>query len=56
MAQATPEQGRRAGNLDEIRPLVALCKAGRLFEVQRWIARGSRRATGRWRNPQEGSR
>jgi hypothetical protein len=33
-------QVRRAEALDEIRPLVELCKAGKLFEVQAWIASG----------------
>lgn len=31
---------KRAETYDEIKPLVALCKAGRLFEVQKWIAAG----------------
>lgn len=31
---------RRVDSLDEIKPLVELCKAGRLFEVQDWIAGG----------------
>jgi hypothetical protein len=31
---------RRARTYDEIRPLVELCKAGRLFDVQAWIAAG----------------
>lgn len=30
----------RAQTYDKIKPLVALCKAGKLFEVQGWIARG----------------
>jgi hypothetical protein len=33
-------QVRRADAAEEIRPLVELCKAGRLFEVQAWIAAG----------------
>jgi hypothetical protein len=31
---------RRATTYDQIRPLVDLCKAGRLFDVQAWIAAG----------------
>ncbi len=31
---------RRAETPDDIRPLIELCKAGRLFEVQTWIAAG----------------
>ena len=31
---------KRAETYDEIKPLTALCKAGRLFEVQKWIAAG----------------
>ncbi len=32
---------RRSETYDEIKPLVELCKAGRLFEVQEWIATGN---------------
>ena len=32
---------KRAASYEEIQPLIALCKAGRLFDVQKWIA-GSR--------------
>ena len=38
MSAATPK--RRAETYDEIKPLVELIKAGRLFEVQEWIAAG----------------
>ncbi|OGV66339.1 MAG: hypothetical protein A2498_15325 [Lentisphaerae bacterium RIFOXYC12_FULL_60_16] len=31
---------KRAESYDEIKPLIALCKAGRLFDVQEWIAAG----------------
>ncbi|MGV8080011.1 MAG: ankyrin repeat domain-containing protein [Syntrophales bacterium] len=31
---------RQAYTYEEIKPLVALCKAGRLFEVQKWISAG----------------
>jgi hypothetical protein len=31
---------RRAASREEIAPLVALCRAGRLFDVQAWIAAG----------------
>ena len=31
---------KKAKTYDEIAPLIALCKAGRLFEVQEWIAAG----------------
>ena len=31
---------KRAETHDEIKPLIGLCKAGRLFEVQQWIAAG----------------
>jgi ankyrin repeat protein len=31
---------RRVSDYEEIRPLVELCKAGRLFDVQAWIAAG----------------
>jgi len=30
-----------ASTYDEIKPLVDLCKAGKLFEVQKWIASGN---------------
>jgi hypothetical protein len=30
----------RASNLDELVPLLALCRAGKLFEVQQWIREG----------------
>jgi len=30
----------RASTIDEIEPLVALCQAGKLFDVQKWIAEG----------------
>lgn len=30
-----------AGTYDEIKPLVDLCKAGKLFEVQKWVASGN---------------
>lgn len=39
MKMVDPE-ARRAKSADEIKPLLALCKAGRLFDVQRWIAEG----------------
>jgi hypothetical protein len=32
--------GNRAATREEIAPLVALCRAGRLFDVQAWIASG----------------
>ncbi len=32
---------KRAKDYDDIKPLVELCKAGRLFEVQAWIAAGN---------------
>ena len=32
--------GKRANDYDEIQPLIDLCKAGRLFDVQAWIADG----------------
>ena len=35
-----PQPKRRAETYDEIKPLVELIKAGRLFEVQAWIAAG----------------
>jgi hypothetical protein len=31
---------RRAATQEEIQPLIGLCKAGKLFEVQKWIAAG----------------
>ena len=31
---------KRAASYEEIQPLIALCKAGRLFDVQKWIADG----------------
>ena len=33
-------QVRRAESHDDIKPLVELCKAGKLFEVQKWIVSG----------------
>jgi len=33
-------QSRRAKSYEEIEPLIALCKAGRLFDVQKWIENG----------------
>jgi hypothetical protein len=33
-------EGRRVEDYEEIRPLVDLCKAGKLFDVQAWIAAG----------------
>jgi hypothetical protein len=35
-----PAEIRRAADNAAIAPLIALCKAGRLFDVQRWIAEG----------------
>lgn len=35
-----PEELKRTANQEEITPLVELCKAGRLFAVQEWIASG----------------
>ena len=32
--------GKRAEDYDEIKPLIDLCKTGRLFDVQAWIAEG----------------
>ncbi len=32
---------KSANTYEEIRPLVDLCKAGRLFEVQKWTASGN---------------
>jgi len=34
------KQALRANSLVEIKPLIELCKAGKLFEVQAWIAAG----------------
>ena len=31
---------KRAASYEEIQPLLSLCKAGRLFDVQKWIASG----------------
>jgi len=31
---------KRANDYEEIKPLIDLCKAGRLFDVQAWIADG----------------
>jgi hypothetical protein len=31
---------KRAASLEELEPLVALCKAGRLFDVQEWVGQG----------------
>jgi hypothetical protein len=31
---------RRAATIDETRPLLELCRAGKLFEVQEWIKAG----------------
>ena len=31
---------RRAETQEEIQPLIELCKAGKLFEVQEWTAAG----------------
>ena len=31
---------QRAETYEEIKPLIDLCKAGKLFEVQEWIASG----------------
>jgi len=31
---------KRANDYDEIKPLIDLCKAGRLFDVQDWITDG----------------
>lgn len=33
-------QSRRAKSYEEVEPLIALCKAGRLFDVQKWIENG----------------
>ncbi|MGC8494153.1 MAG: ankyrin repeat domain-containing protein [Syntrophobacteraceae bacterium] len=33
--------GRHASSYDEIKPLIALCQAGRLFDVQTWISNGN---------------
>ena len=41
MSKATGDPGsRQAQSLDEIKPLVDMCRAGRLFAVQEWIAAG----------------
>lgn len=32
---------REASSIDELKPLLALCRAGRLFEVQEWIRQGN---------------
>jgi len=32
--------GNKAKDYEEIKPLIDLCRAGRLFEVQAWIADG----------------
>jgi hypothetical protein len=41
MSKATGDLGnRQAKSLDEIKPLIEMCKAGRLFAVQEWIAEG----------------
>jgi len=41
MDQATDPTGtKQAKNAEEIKPLIELCKAGRLFEVQEWITAG----------------
>jgi len=41
MSKATQQQGvLRANDFAEIKPLLGLCRAGRLFEVQAWIASG----------------
>jgi hypothetical protein len=34
-------EAHRAKDYDQIRPLIELCKAGKLFEVQEWIAAGN---------------
>jgi len=31
---------KKAETKDEIRPLIELCRAGKLFDVQKWIAAG----------------
>ena len=38
---ASTSSAPRARTRDEIKPLVELCKAGRLFDVQEWIRRGA---------------
>src|SRR5437660_155330 len=40
MTTLTVAPGKQAGGIDDIKPLIDLCKAGRLFEVQAWIASG----------------
>ncbi|HYV38769.1 MAG TPA: hypothetical protein VE988_23995 [Gemmataceae bacterium] len=41
MSKATGDPGSgRADSLDEIKPLIDMCRAGRLFAVQEWIAEG----------------
>jgi len=41
MTTPAPSTGvRRAETQEEIQPLIELCKAGKLFEVQEWIAAG----------------
>ena len=43
MIQATDDLGsRQAKSLDEIKPLIDMCRAGKLFAVQEWIAEGKR--------------
>lgn len=37
----SPVETRRANTQEEIQPLLELCKAGKLFEVQEWIAAGN---------------
>ena len=38
---ATSTETRCAGTQAEIQPLLELCKAGKLFEIQEWIAAGN---------------
>ncbi|MCW3101146.1 MAG: hypothetical protein JWL77_6764 [Chthonomonadaceae bacterium] len=40
MTTTQPIESRRAKDRDEIAPLLDLCRAGRLFDVQAWIAAG----------------
>jgi len=40
MAKEIPES-KRAENLEALAPLVELCRSGRLFDVQKWIAAGN---------------
>ena len=40
LSLTTSASVRRAATREEIAPLVTLCRAGRLFEVQEWIASG----------------